>query len=434
VTARREGTDGDRSPGRIIAVYELTRDMPSVGDTVDGRFEVRERVGEGGFATVWRARDAETGDTVALKCADASTHPWPEVRARFEREARTLGRFEGAVTPSSVVRYLAGDTDAETPYIALEFLPGAPLDERLREGDLGTSVRRRVTLDLAATLDFLHRNGVVYLDLRPENVVVRRSGRPVLVDFNTAATTEDPVETRFGSDQFKPPELLGEPPAGDATAHHDAEPGPQSDVYAWGKLAFYLFTGAKVTPGDLPADGLDPLSFGATCSRALSDVVARATRPDPSARFADGRSVAGAVARATARQRALVTETATDVACPVTDGETMGRLDDDPVPWLVVPDPGRHVSPRHARFEYTTGGWAVEDTSLNGTYVGESSGWTYLLSEDGRATQSDRGAVDATDPPPTRRVVPPGVVLAPVHPEYGVELRLSPLDDSDAGR
>jgi serine/threonine protein kinase len=404
--------------------------MPSVGDTVGERFEVRERVGEGGFATVWRARDVETDDPVALKCADGNTHPWAEVRSRFEREARTLGRFEGTVTPSSVVRYLAGDTDAETPYIALEFLPGAPLDERIRDGSLGTSVRRRVAIDLAATLDFLHRNGVVYLDLRPENVVVRRSGRPVLVDFNTAATTDESIETRFEADQFKAPELLGEPAAGEAAAYHGADPGLHSDVYAWGKLAFYLFTGAKVVPEDVPAGGLDPLSFGATCSRTLAEVVARATRPDPSERFSDGAAVAGAVARATGRERMLVSEASTEVACPVTDGETMGRLaDDEAAPWLVVPDPGRHVSPQHARFEYTTDGWVVEDISLNGTYVGESSGWTYLLSDNGHATQAERGTTDAIEPPPTRRIVPTGAVLAPVHPEYGVELRLRPLSE-----
>lgn len=419
-----------------MAECELTpRRMPSVGDTVDGRFEMRERVGEGGFATVWRAYDRETDRTVALKYADASTHPWPEVRARFEREARTLGRFEGAVTPASVVRYLAGDVGAETPYIALEFLPGAPLDERLRAGELGSSVRRRVALDLVATFDFLHRNGVVYLDLRPENVVVRRSGRPVLVDFNTAATTEGPVETRLEADQFKPPELLGEPADGPAGGYHGAEPGPPADVYAWGKLAFYLFTGATVLPGDVPANGLDPLSFGATVSRPLAEVVQRATRPDPAARYGGGPALAGAVARATGRRRALVTESATRVACPVVDGETMGRLaDDEPEPWLVLPDPGKHVSPRHARFEHTTEGWVLEDTSLNGTYVGDASGWTYLLSEHGHATQAERGATDRSDPPPARRVVPPKGVVAPVHPEYGVELRLTPLADDGAGQ
>ena len=358
--------------------------MPAAGETVGGRFELHERVGSGGFATVWRAHDADTDRDVALKLGDTTTNDADAVHAGFEREARTLGRFQETIAPASVVRYVAGDPAAETPYVALEYLPDAPLDERIRDG-VGSSVRRRVALDLAATMDFLHRNGVVYLDLRPENVVVRNSGRPVLLDFNTAATTDRPVETRFEADQFKPLELIGgvEDRAG-------VEPGPWSDVYAWGKLAFYLFTGAKVLPEDVPASGLDPLSFGGTCSRALAEVVERATVPDPEARYADGPTLAGAVARATGRQRALVTQRSTDVACPVADDETMGRLaPGEPEPWLVLPDEGAHVSPRHARFEYTPQGWAIEDTSLNGTYVGTSEGWTHLLSAAGRARRGD---------------------------------------------
>jgi hypothetical protein len=402
--------------------------MPAAGETVAGRFELRERVGSGGFATVWRAHDAERDAAVALKLADTSTHDPSEVRARFEREVRTLGRFEGSIAPASVVRYLDGDADAATPYVALEYLPDAPLDERIQGGGLGSSVRRRVVLDLAATMDFLHRNGIVYLDLRPENVVVRDSGRPVLLDFNTAETTDRPVEIRFEADQFKPLELL---PGVDSDAVDDAaaEPGPRSDVYAWGKLAFYLFTGAKVRPADVPASGLDPLSFGGTCSRALAEVIERATRPDPASRYPDGRAAAAAVARAVGRQRALLTQPATGVGCPVTDGETMGRLAaGEPEPWVVLPDEGRHVSPAHARFEYTTQGWAVEDTSLNGTYVGTSAGWTHLLSEQGRA---QRGEDDDETPPPPKVLVPEDAVLAPVHPEYGIELRLSGLDDED---
>ena len=396
--------------------------MPSEGETVAGRFEARDRVGSGGFATVWRARDSATDRTVALKVGDAGTHDDGAVRAAFEREVRTLGRFEGTVAPASVVRYVAGDAAADPPYVVMEFLPDAPLDERIQRGTLGPSVRRRVALDLAATLDFLHRNGVVYLDLRPENVVVRDSGRPVLVDFNTAGTTDRPVETRFEADQFKPLELLPGVEGFDAV-----DPGPPADVYAWGKLAFYLLTDAKVLPEDVPAEGLDPLSFGATCSRALAEVVQRATAPDPADRYADGPAVAAAVARAVGRERALVTEPATGVACPVVDGETMGRLAaGEPEPWLVLPDEGQHVSPRHARFEHTTRGWAIEDTSLNGTYVGTADGWTYLLGEAGRARRED----DVEHPP--KVLVPPDATVAPVHPEYGIELRLSPLEAGDA--
>ncbi|MEF8853073.1 MAG: FHA domain-containing protein, partial [Haloarculaceae archaeon] len=132
----------------------------------------------------------------------------------------------------------------------------------------------------------------------------------------------------------------------------------------------------------------------------------------------------------TGRRRALATQPATGVTCPVADGETMGRLaPGEPEPWLVLPDEGNHVSPRHARFEHTARGWAIEDTSLNGTYVGTSEGWTHLLSEEGHAR---RGDTDGTPPPP-KVLVPEDAVVAPVHPEYGIELRLSPLEgDADA--
>lgn len=387
---------------------------PAVGDTIADRYELRQRVGSGGFATVWLASDADRDGAVALKVGSVGTHDADSVLARFERELATLGRFRGTITPASVVRCLGGDTGGERPYVALEYLSGDPLSERLGPGGLGSSVRRRIALDLAATMDFLHRNGVLYLDLRPENVIVRDSGRPVLIDFNTAADVEEDVAIRFEPDQFKPPELLRE----------ESSPGPPADVYAWGKLAFYLLTDAKVLPENVPEEGLDPLDFGATCSRELARVIERATAREPAARYADATEAAGAVAAATGRRRALVTDLTSGVACPIADGESMGRLaPDHEVPWLVLPDEGTHVSPRHARVTYATSGWHLEDTSLNGTYVGENGSWTHLLSARGRQRRDD---VD--DDGPARMPVTSAATIAPVHPEYGIELRLSPLD------
>ncbi|MEF8777127.1 MAG: FHA domain-containing serine/threonine-protein kinase [Haloarculaceae archaeon] len=398
---------------------------PAAGATVDGRFHLREQVGRGGFATVWLADDQEEDAEVALKVAETGTHERAAVLESFQREIRTLGRFEGAIAPSSVVRYLGGSIEASTSWIALEFLQGDPLADRFRTGSLGESVRRRIALDLAATIDFLHRNDVVYLDIRPENVVVRRDGRPVLLDFNTAATTQGSIDLRFEVDQFKPPELL---PAVESRG----EPGPHSDVYAWGKLAFYLFTDAKVLPVDVPTEGLDPRSFGGTCSRALADVVQRATRPDPDKRYATGMAVADAVAAATSRRRALLTQASTDVACPVTDGKTMGRLSTDSgIPWVVLPDHGQHVSPRHATVEATPDGWVIEDRSLNGTYVRAGDSWTHLLGEDGRERRRAAGGEEASVPTQSRAAVGPDTRIAPVHPDYGIELRLEPLDEGD---
>lgn len=393
----------------------------SVGDTVAGRFEVREQVGTGGFSVVWRAYDREYDRDVALKCPDLGVHDTDEVYGRFEREVETLGRFAGAITPSGVVRFVDEDIRSDPRYIALEFLPGDELSEILGTGTLGSGVRRRIVIDLAETLDFLHRNGVVYLDLKPENVVLReRSRRPVLIDFNTAVDARDDVGTLFEPDHYKPPELL--PETGDP-----ARAGPHSDVYSWGKFAFYLLTGAKVPTEHVPDRGVDPINFGASCSRELAEVIRTATVPDPGERYGDGPALRDAVAEATRRgPRALLSHLDTGVNCSITDGHTAGRLVGDArVPWVVLPDPQQHVSPEHVRFEHSPAGWIVEDTSINGTYVGDHDDWTWVLSEEGATQHPD---VDAEDPPPSATVVPRTAMVAPVHPDYGIELRLTVPD------
>jgi len=400
----------------------------SAGDTIRGRYRLAEHLGTGGFAMVWRAHDRERDRTVALKLPSFDSHDRETVLDRFAREQRLLEPFAAGLSHATVVRYLDGDLDAEPRYIALEYLPGEPLSAAFRTGTLGSSVRRRLVTDLAETLDFLHRNDVVYLDLKPENVILRRSGRPVLLDFNTAVGRDEQVETRFGVDQFKAPELLrtGEG-GGREDAHSEGRVGPWSDVFSWGKLAFYLLTGAKVETADVPAGGLDPQAFGSTCSHALAAVIGQATAPEVADRYTDGTELAAAVARATGRGLRLVLEHPSGVRCAVADGDTLGRLAaDEPVPWAVLADPDGHVAPRHAQFRHSPGGWELLDTSHNGTYVAGPDGWALALSEAGYRTQRDRGAIDpGRAQPPAAVALPDGAVIAPVHPEYGIRLRMT---------
>ncbi len=398
---------------------------PAVGDTVAGRYKITGEIGSGGFSMVWRAYDDRLDREVALKCPDTSTHDSDVVQARFEREVDNLRQFSNGITPSGVVRYLDEDLDGSPQYIAFEYLPGDTLLEMLGTGRLGSGVRRRIVVDLAETLDFLHRNGVVYLDLKPENVVLRDSGRPVLLDFNTAVRLPAEIETRFEADQYKAPELL---PDSDPST----EPGPWSDVFSWGKIAFYLLTGAVVPSENVPAGGIDPLDYGATCSRQLARVIERATDPDTDARYGNGPALRDAVASATRRgPRALVTHVGSDVTISVSDGDRIGRLSDDvPVPWVVLPDPEQHVSPHHARFEQTRDGWRIEDVSLNGTYVGGHDDWTHLLGEEGYRTLREQGAIDRR--PASSSLLGSGSLVAPVHPEYGIELRVT-IPDGNAG-
>lgn len=396
---------------------------PAAGDTVRERYRLAEELGTGGFSTVWRARDRERDRDVALKLPSFHAHDRETVLERFERERWLLEPFAEGLSHATVVRYLDGRLDSEPRYLAFEYLSGDPLVDKFGTGALGSAVRRRVIVDLAETLDFLHRNDVVYLDVKPENVIVRRSARPVLLDFNTAVRRSEPVEARFEPDQFKAPELL-------ADAGRDASAGPWSDVHSWGKLAFYLLTGVKVLPENVPDGGLDPRSFGGSCSAALADVIQRGTAPAVDARYDDGTALAAAVARATGRgPRVLVTHQS-GVTCAVADGDTIGRLaEDEPVPRVILSDPRKHVSPRHARFRHTPNEWVIEDTSLDGTYVADADGWTFVLSEDGYRTRRDRGQIDPERPrPPAMLPLPEGAVIAPVHPEYGIRLRVTTPD------
>ena len=387
------------------------------GATIRGRYTLRDHLGTGGFATVWRAEDTDENRAVALKLPSFESHDRETVLSRFDRERRLLEPFGEGLSHGTVVRYLDGDLGDDPPFIALEYLDGDPLAETFSSG-LGEGVRRRLATDLAETLDFLHRNDIVYLDLKPENVIVRPSGRPALLDFNTAVRRSESVEIRFEADQFKAPELLGE---------NDRPAGPWTDVYSWGKLAFYLLTGVKVPTGNVPADGLDPRSFGSTCSSQFAEVVSRATRPAHESRYEDGTALAAAVAQATGRDPRLLVAHPSGIRIAVRERDTVGRpVDDEPVPWVVLPDPAGHVAPHHAQFEHSPDGWILTDTSRNGTYVADSDGWQFALGEEGYRIRQERGEVSSdAKQPPTSVSLPDGATIAPVHPEYGIRLRVS---------
>lgn len=389
------------------------------GALIRDRYVLEEPVGTGGFSTVWRASVVDRDSDVALKLPRVGTHDRDEVHQRFQREHRLLEPFGTGLSHATIVRYIDGDPDVEPWYLAFEFLPGDPLVETFATGALGSGLRRRIATDLAETLDFLHRNDVVYLDLKPENLILRQSGQPVLVDFNAAIDRSETPRTVFESDQFKAPELL--------VNRMNVTAGPRSDVFSWGKLAFYLLTGMKVSTENVPPEGLDPRDHGSTVSGEFATVIRRATVPDPSGRYADGTALAAAVAHAIGRgRRVVLTHVETGLCGVLTDGDGFGRASaDGPIPWLVVADSDGHLSPQHAQIRYVTDGWHLEDTSVNGTYVGDGGRWRYALSENAYDRQVSEGRLDPEEPrPPSTVALSDGAPIAPVHPRYGIGLRV----------
>jgi hypothetical protein len=209
-----------------------TRRTASPGPSlVDGYVDLRE-VGRGGFGIVYRARQVEFNRTVALKVL-TNVSDDPGARARFERECLAMGSLSGH--PNIVTVYAAGYTIDGRPYIAMEFLPGGTLAERLAGRGISWSEATAIGIKICGALQRAHDRGVLHRDVKPENVLVSAYDEPKLADFGIARL-HGGYETRSGivtaTFAHAAPELLeGKPPSA------------ASDVYSLASTLYSLITG-----------------------------------------------------------------------------------------------------------------------------------------------------------------------------------------------
>ncbi|WP_437964093.1 protein kinase [Sorangium sp. So ce260] len=211
------------------------------GDVVEDRFEIERLAGSGGMGDVYRARDRVSGHAVALKVLQSAS-----VRdlSRLSREAEALVtlRLPG------VVQYVAhGMTAAGRPYLAMEWLDGVTLEERLAEGPL--SVVESVTLAarVAATLGAVHQLGIVHRDLKPSNLMLAGGGveRATLLDFGIAR------DIRLARSLTAPGAILGTPGyMSPEQARGEPSVDARADVFALGCLLFECVAGRRPFLGD----------------------------------------------------------------------------------------------------------------------------------------------------------------------------------------
>ncbi len=208
-----------------------------------GRFLVERLAGRGGMGTVYRARDIQTGQLVALKLlAEHVRHGRPE--ARLGREAALLAtlRHDG------IVGYIAHGQSADEPaYLVMEWVEGAELAELLAHGPLSIAESIGLLRSLASALAAAHRRGVVHRDLKPSNIRLRdgRLAQPVLLDFGIArSATNSLALTATGA-------LLGTPAyMSPEQVRGDRDVGPAADVFALGCIVHECLTGASPFAGD----------------------------------------------------------------------------------------------------------------------------------------------------------------------------------------
>jgi serine/threonine protein kinase len=390
-------------------------------DRVDGRFTLQSPIGEGGFATVWKAHDDTTDKSVALKLPNDSSHDRSVVRSRFDQEIQILSQIANTVAPACIGHLLEWSTTRGTRYLAIEYIAGGDLADS-NAATLETSQPHSETqlpIEIAQMVSFLHHNDTLHLDVKPKNLRHREDGTVALIDFNTSIRQATEDSTLFYADPYTPPELA-------PTEISDAATGPWSDVYSAGKTIHYLLTGVSYDLDETPAGGLNPRKDGAGCSRAVAAVIQDATKRDPSARPTNGheflqklRSAAGV-----SEPSAQLADSQGNITVEVSPDTSVGRpVRHEPTPDIKLIDPRQHISERQFRIDWDGSRWVMHDTSLNGTYINDGTGWTWILSEDGYHQQVSAGTIDRTaDQPHEAAVITDGTTIAPVDPEYGYQL------------
>jgi len=206
---------------------------------------------------VYRARDTRLDRTVALKVLVQHLGDTPEMRQRFEREARAVSSFNH---PNICALYDIGQQDG-TDFLVMEYLEGETLAKRIERGPLPSAELLRIAVQICEALDKAHRQGVVHRDLKPGNVMLTKSGaklldfglakdmKPVTGDSSSSPTMTQPLPgsrggsqlttqgTIVGTLQYMSPEQLE---AGEVDA--------RSDIFSFGAVLYEMATAQKAFP------------------------------------------------------------------------------------------------------------------------------------------------------------------------------------------
>ena len=260
----------------------------TIGDCVDGRYEIQGVLGQGGFGETYKARDVSTNDLVVLKLSHVAIVGDLTAYNRYRREIEIGQRLDHPgiqhLLPDA---HLSGRGD---PYMVLEYVEGESLRSYLRHHPpLAVDEVLHIACQLVETLQYVHDQGVVHRDLKPENILITPDGQVKLADFGIALRigsrrlTFNQLSNAVGTPDYMAPEQVrGE--RGDS----------RTDVYALGVVLYELITGRVPYPA---ADALEAMRRKVQTEpplvrRARSDVppqleavVYRALRRKPAERY-----------------------------------------------------------------------------------------------------------------------------------------------------
>ena len=261
-----------------------------IGEVLE-KYEVLEKIGEGGMATVYRARHTTLHRTVAVKVLHPHLTSSEKNRKRFAREARAI---ESLRHPNILRIFDYSGPGSETCFIVTEYIEGPTLRALLEDvGAMMAEPASLLALGLCRALRTAHGKQIIHRDLKPENIMLTRNGEVKLMDFGIARLADDAQVTMTGA-------LVGSPAYMSPEQATSQELDARSDLFTLGTVLYRMVTGRLPFQGTNPSivlkniiDGVydEPMESVPSLSPRLARVIKRLLAHDPGERFESAEEV-----------------------------------------------------------------------------------------------------------------------------------------------
>mgnify|MGYP004619714265 CR=1 FL=1 len=256
--------------------------MLNIGDILDGRYQILSKIGQGGMATVYRAKDLKLDREIAIKMLKEEYSTDKEFIERFKNDARAAARL----SHSNIVAAYDIVNSGDMHYIVMELVEGITLRDYIaRKGRLSNKETIGIAMQAAEGLGEAHRNGIIHRDIKSQNIIISKEGRIKIGDFGIAkrVSTDSSGQPVIGSAHYMAPEqaLSGEADA-------------RSDLYSLGISMYEMITGRLPYQGEDAGNVImahmqdamvPPVVYNSGIYPALNDIILKATKKAPEDRY-----------------------------------------------------------------------------------------------------------------------------------------------------
>ena len=258
--------------------------MNLIGKMLANRYEIIEKIGNGGMATVYKAKDHVLNRNVAVKILKDEFITDNEFIKRFRTEAQSAA----SLTHPNIVSIYDVGNEGDIYYIVMELIQGKTLKEIINEdGKLSWKWSVNIAIQMASALETAHKNGIIHRDIKPHNIIITEDGMAKVTDFGIAKAVSNSTITAFGTTigsvhYFSPEHAKG--------GFTDAK----SDIYSLGVVMYEMLTGRVPFDADTPVsvalmqvqeDPIEPIKLNSQIPISVDKIILKAMQKDPADRY-----------------------------------------------------------------------------------------------------------------------------------------------------